>query len=367
MKVLFVVPHNIVHETDMIIGLKHKGVDARVVAGILREPDASKLAAAGIALEHIPFASRIDRNAVRKLRGVLSAFKPDIVHAFNNKTVSNGLLACKGMPVKFIAYRGIVGNVSFLNPGSWMTYLNPRVNRIVCVAEAIREYLLNIGFLWLRIPPHKLVTIHKGHDLAWYQAAPHNLAEFGISENDFVVGCITNYRPRKGIEKIVEAASMLPRELNVHFLLIGNMQNTGLARLLARSSARDRIHLAGFRADAPRLQAACDACILPSLKREGLPKSIIEGMAYGLPAIVTDSGGSPELVEHGVSGLIVPPASAQAIAAAVTELRSNPQRCEQMGAAARKRIEEYFSIGVTIDKTFSLYRELILERNQDGA
>jgi glycosyltransferase involved in cell wall biosynthesis len=239
-----------------------------------------------------------------------------------------------------------------------MTYLNPRVDRIVCVAEAIREYLLNIGFLWLKIPPHKLVTIHKGHDLAWYRAAPHNLAEFGISENDFVAGCITNYRPRKGIEKIIEAAALLPRDLNIHFLLIGNMQHPRLSRLLERSPARDRVHLAGYRADAPQLQAACDACILPSLKREGLPKSVIEGMAYGLPAVVTDSGGSPELVEHGVSGLIVPPGSARAIAEAVTALRSDPERCRRMGIAARKRIEEHFSISVTIDKTYRLYREL---------
>lgn len=358
MKVLFVVPHNIVHETDMIIGLKRKGVEACVAAGRLCEPDMSKLAAAGIPLEHVPCRSRTDRAAVAKLRVILSRFKPDIVHAFNNRTISNALLACKGMPVRFIAYRGVVGNVSFLNPGSWMTYLNPRVDRIVCVAEAIREYLLNLRFLWLRIQPRKLVTIYKGHDLSWYRAAPLNLAEFGISENDFVVACTANYRPRKGIEKIVEAAALLAHDPGIHFLLIGDMQNGNLLRLIERSPARGRIHLAGYRKDAPQLQAACGACILPSLEREGLPKSVIEGMAYGLPAIVTDSGGSPELVEHGISGLVIPSGSARAIAEAVMELRSDPERRKRMGAAARKRIAEDFSIGVTIDKTYALYREL---------
>jgi glycosyltransferase involved in cell wall biosynthesis len=361
MKVLFVVPHNIVHETDMIIGLGQKGVDACVVAGKQCEPDRSKLAAAGIPLEHVPLNGRIDRTAVTRLRDILLRFKPDIVHAFNNKTISNALLACKGMPVKFVAYRGVVGNVSFLNPGSWMTYLNPRVDRIVCVAEAIRSHLLNLRLLCLKIPPRKLVTIYKGHDLSWYRAAPLNLAEFGISENDFVVACTANYRPRKGIEKIVEAAALLAHDPGIHFLLIGDMENKNLLRLIERSPARARIHLAGYRKDAPQLQAACNACILPSLEREGLPKSIIEGMAYGLPAIVTDSGGSPELVEHGVSGLVIPPGSARAIAEAVMQLRSDMERHAQMGAAARGRIAEHFSIEATIDKTYALYRELASE------
>ncbi|HEY3488124.1 MAG TPA: glycosyltransferase [Gammaproteobacteria bacterium] len=359
MKVLFVVPHNIVHETDMIIGLKEKGVDAYVATGSLREPDATKLAAAGIPLEHIPFRSRIDRKSVVRLRAILARFKPDIVHAFNNKTISNALIASKGISVKFITYRGVVGNISFLNPGAWMTHLNPKVDRIVCVAEAIRDDLLNLRFFWLKIPPHKLVTIYKGHNLAWYQAPPHNLAEFGISENDFVVGCIGNYRPRKGIEKLVVAAELLPPDSNVHFLLIGNMQNKKLLRLLERSPARARIHLTGYRNNAPEILAACNACVLPSIKREGLPKSIIEGMAYGVPPIVTDSGGSPELIEHGISGIVVPSDSAKAIAEAILQLYRNPGLVDSMGNAARERIRQHFNINDTINRTFSLYREVI--------
>jgi glycosyltransferase involved in cell wall biosynthesis len=359
MKILFVVPHNIVHETDMIIGLKQKGVDVYVATGNQREPDSSKLAAAGIALEHIPFRSRIDRKAIARLCGILSDFKPDIVHAFNNKTISNALLACKGNLVKFIAYRGVVGNVSFLNPGSWMTYLNPRVDRIVCVAEAIRESLLNLRLLWLKIPPHKLVTIYKGHDLAWYQAVPHNLAEFGISENDFVVSCIANYRPRKGIEVLVNAFNLLPAELNIHLLLIGNMENPQLHTLISTNKNRNRIHLAGYRSNAPAIAAACHACILPSTKREGLPKTIIEGMAYGVPPIVTDSGGSPELIEHCSSGLIIPSNSAAAIAGAILQLYQNPSLRRAIGHAARERIRSHFNIRDTIERTFALYRELM--------
>lgn len=361
MRVLCVVPFNVIHETDQFIGLKNKGADIHVVTAKTNEPDYSKLTSAGIPVHKIKLRGRLDRDAVNELRKLMTQYRFDIVHAFNNKTVANALVASKGFPVRFIAYRGIVGNVSFFNPGSWMTYLNPRVDRIVCVAEAIRRYLLNMKFLWLRIPPHKLVTIYKGHDLRWYRKPPHNLAEFGIPPDAFVVACTTNFRPRKGIHVLIEAFDRLPRDLNIHLLLIGNMDAAKLRQLIQRNQNADRIILTGYREEAPEITAACNACILPSIKREGLPKTVIEGMAYAVPPIVTDSGGSPELVEPGISGIVVPPGSAEAIAEAILSLYQNPERARQMGEAARARIETAFNIRDTIDKTYALYRELCQE------
>ena len=107
--------------------------------------------------------------------------------------------------------------------------------------------------------------------------------------------------------------------------------------------------------------ASCDAYVLPALRREGLPKGVIEAMAYGIPPIVTDSGGSPELVIDKESGLIVPSANAEAIARAVTYLYENPRLREEMGINARERIRMHFRIDDTIKKTYSLYNELIIK------
>jgi glycosyltransferase involved in cell wall biosynthesis len=364
MRVLCVVPSNVIHETDQFIGLKNKGVHIEVAVTKTHEPDYSKLVAAGIPVHTIPLRSRLDRKGIDELRKLMAQKHFDIIHAFNNKTVANALAASREFPVRFIAYRGIVGNVSFFNPGSWMTYLNPRVDRIVCVAEAIRRYLLNMKFLWLKIPPHKPVTIYKGHDLRWYQKPPHDLAEFGIPQNAFVVACTTNFRPRKGIDVLIEAFNRLPREPDIRLLLIGNMDVHKLRQLIQQNKNGDRITLTGFRKEAPEITAACNACILPSIKREGLPKTIIEGMAYGVPPIVTDSGGSPELVEPNVSGIVVPSKSPKAIAEAILFLHRNPEQARRMGDAARERIRTAFNIQDTIDKTFALYRELLQNANQ---
>ena len=361
MRVLCIVPANIIHETEQFIGLKNKGADVHVVTCSKREPDYSRLAANNIPVHIVPLKYRIDIQGIKQLQRILAAQKFDIVHAFNNKTVSNGLIAAKNHPVKFIAYRGIVGNVSFFNPASWLTYLHPRVDRIICVAEAIRQWLLDLKFLRLKIPQHKLVTIYKGHDLGWYQKPKHDLSEFGVANDDFVVGCTTNFRPRKGIHLLVKAFDELPQELPIHLLLIGNMKNKKLELLIRQNKNKQRIHILGYRDNAPQIVAACDACILPSIKREGLPKTIIEGMAYGVPPIVTDSGGSPELIEDGISGIVVPSNTVQPITDAILSLYRNPDKKKSMGDAAKLRIRDRFTTQQTIDRTFDLYTELLNE------
>jgi glycosyltransferase involved in cell wall biosynthesis len=359
MNVLCVVPQNIKHETVQFLGLKNKGVNLYLVTGRRCEPDYSRLTEAGIPVEQIPIRKRIDRPAAARIRRLIRDNRIDIVHAFNNKTVSNALRASRGLPVRFIAYRGIVGNVSFVNPASWMTYLNPRVDRIICVADAIRDHLLDLRFLGMSIPPHKAVTVYKGHDPAWYSAAPADLGEFGIDKGGFTVACTANFRPRKGVDVLIRALDYMPEQSNIHVLLIGKMDHPRLRKKIARSRFRDRIHLTGHRDNAPQIQAACDICVLPSVRREGLPKSVIEGMAYGVPPVVTDSGGSPELVEAGVSGLVVSPGSASDLAGAIMKLHKDPALRARMGAAARRRIEEYFTVEQTVEKTYRVYRDLM--------
>ena len=81
---------------------------------------------------------------------------------------------------------------------------------------------------------------------------------------------------------------------------------------------------------------------MPTVEREGLAKAVIEAQALGVPAIVTDVGGLPEIVRDGVTGLVVPPRNARALADAILALAADPERRRAMGAAAVRRVEEVF-------------------------
>lgn len=348
----------------LFAGLREAGVDLRVSC-----PPSSVnlpiLIEAGVPVLNLNFSARVDRPGIERLREELAGGY-DILHVFSNKALQNGLIAAKGMPVRIVAYRGIVGNVSFLSPVSWMRFLNPRIDRIVCVAEAIRAYFLNMRPRFLRMPSDRPVTIHKGHSLDWYTAAPADLRQLGVPEGALAIVCVANYRPRKGIEVLVEAFAGLPAELDAHLLLIGNMDARRLDAAIRRSGVESRIHRLGFRVDAPAITAACDIFVLPSVKREGLARSLIEAMAYGIAPVVTNCGGSPELVLHRECGLVVPAGDAAALAAALTELGKSPALRAEFGRAARQRIATEFRIETTIEKTLALYEELAASQGAGG-
>lgn len=338
--------------------MHNAGVEITVVCPA-DHPNHKTLTDAGVPTVDIRLPRNFDKDGIAALREELVRGRYHIMHTFNNKAVSNGLRACKGLPVKVVCYRGIVGAVSYLDPMSWMRYLNPRIDRIICVAEAIRQYFLHMQPAFLRMPEDRPVTIHKGHNLEWYTATPADLTDYGIPEGAFVVGCTANYRPRKGIDYLIDAIEALPDDVQVHLVLIGHMDAEKLTRRIDRSPVGDRIHRVGFVDNAPELSAACDVFCMPSTKREGLARAIIEAMAYRVPPVVTDSGGSPELVVDGISGFVVPPRDAQALADAIEKLYRDEDLRRRMGDAARERIATDFRNEDTVRKTIALYEELV--------
>ncbi len=314
---------------------------------------------AGVPLIESSLKGRFDRKGIRRIRRQLQSKKYDLIHTFDNRALQNAILASVGISIPIVAYRGIVANVSAFDPASWMTYLNPKVKKITCVANAIRDYFLQMPFGRLVLPENKPVTIYKGHSLDWYQEEPVDLKVFGIPQDAFVVVFTGRDRPRKGVRFLVEAADFLPQGLPIHFLLVGPMENNPqLQQQIDSSSYKENFHFAGYRKDAPAIAAAADTLVMPSIRGEGLPRSVIEAMAYGTPAIVADAGGSPELIEEGKNGFIVPPADGRAIAEAILKLHSQPELQRQMGENARLRIDRDFNTAQTVKQMSALYREL---------
>jgi len=260
--------------------------------------------------------------------------------------------------VKVVTYRGQTGNIHRWDPSAYLTHLNPRVDLILCVADAVRDSLR------AQHPrPERVRTVYKGHSLDWYREPPADLGEFGIPAGAFTVICVANNRPRKGLGVLVEATYRLPREAAIHLLLVGGgLEEPELARLIGASPMRGRVHVAGFRRDATALVAACSASVLPSLKREGLPKTVIESMAYAVPPIVTDTGGSAELVLDGQSGMVVAPGDAGAIADAIRFLYDNPTERALMGRRARERLDRNFNVAETVRQTKELLESLLEDR-----
>jgi glycosyltransferase involved in cell wall biosynthesis len=172
-------------------------------------------------------------------------------------------------------------------------------------------------------------------------------------------------RTRKAAAVLLAAMpSVLARVPGARLLVLGGgEQEAAVAAMVRRLGLAAAMELPGVlpRSEVVRRLAGADLFCLPSTY-EGLPLAILEAMSLGLPVVATAVSGNPEAVEHGVSGLLVPPESASALADALVELLLDPERRVRMGAAARRRVEERFAIDGVVDRHLGLLERLAVER-----
>lgn len=342
-------------EAAIFAGLKARGVDVHVVGTPLPE-HRECLSTAGIPVTDYSFKNRFDLKGMRLIRRLTREYVPDIIYALSNRALSTTVISHFFQPVKIVAYRGTVGHISWWDPSSWFTYLNSRVDKTLCVSKAVESYLLQVG-----IPQRRLVTIYKGHDVAWYRGATAPARDsFGIPSDAFVVGCTAMMRSVKGIDDLLRAVSTLLDELpKLHLLLVGAVKDPPIQAEIDRFPDPSRIHLTGFRPDATDLARLADVAVMASKNREGFPKSMIESMSQGVPAIVTAVGGMTELVDNGNAGLIVPPSNPAALAAAIRTLYHDTALRERLGNAASQQIASAFNINQTISQVHAVFEELV--------
>jgi len=297
---------------------------------------------------------------IKFIRAELKRKQYDVLHMLDKRATMNGLMASIGIDVKLVAYRGIIGNLAYWSPQSWLYLLNPRLDRIICVCEGIRQYLLGLGMPGLRLRRDVPVTIHKGHRPELYEGEAEDLGQFGIPDDSFVVACTARAVPRKGVPVFIDAVSGLPAGLNIQVLMAGPKMDSKLhQKLVASSPCADNIHLFGWLPRMPWILKTVDVSVLPSLSREGLPRAMLEAMIAGVVPIVTNVGGNPELVVDRESGFIVAPGDAEAIRDRILRLYNDRELLKRMSEAARQRVLTEFSVEKTARETIAVYRDLM--------
>lgn len=177
--------------------------------------------------------------------------------------------------------------------------------------------------------------------------------ELGISDNSFALLSVGDLIPRKNQAAIVRALPLLPK--NVKLYICGDGQERdNLLRLANELEVIDRVSLLGFRDDIAEIMAACDCLVFPSI-HEGLPVSVMEAMASGLPVIASSIRGiDPDLIEDHVEGLLLSDLYSRTVASAVSNLMTNQSLSSRLARNALKRAKEFESNKV-IDRVSSLY------------
>jgi len=360
-KVLIAAGDGHITEVEMIKGLRKAGVDIHA-AFESTSPHLQDLRDAGVPTRVLDLKSNADFRGALKIRRWIKDEGFDIVHGLANRQVANFIWASYGLPNKVIAYRGAIGHVSRWDPTCYIKWLSPRVDKIICVSKAVERDLAASG-----VDSAKLITIYKGHDLSWYADLDQKAAraevdkEFGIPSDAVLVGMAANMRRVKGADLLLRALMKLPE--NVHGLFIGEVRDPEITMLAAHPQLAHRLHFTGFRTDSVKLIGALDINTAPSRGREGLTKTVIEGLAQKIPAVVSTAGGLPELIINNHNGKTFPVNDESALTRRLQDLLNNPKMISQMGENAAQTVTQKFNIEKTVKETTSLYFNILQERD----
>jgi glycosyltransferase involved in cell wall biosynthesis len=174
-----------------------------------------------------------------------------------------------------------------------------------------------------------------------------------------IVGAAGRLSPEKGFDVLIEAAArVVETEPDVGFVLFGEgPQRAELARLIAQRGLTGTVVLAGFRNDLDRFLPHLDLLVLPS-RTEGLPNVILEACAAGVPVVATAVGGTPEVLQDGVSGFLVPPDDPAALASGIVDAFTSEERLREFAFQGRQQVLEGFAFGTQAQAYLNLLDSL---------
>jgi glycosyltransferase involved in cell wall biosynthesis len=345
-----------------VLGLRALGHRTMLVAH--SEGELRQRAKEGLDLLPLAPKTEMDLTAAWRLSRIVKQLKPDIVHAHDPHGVAMAALALSmstqlAKPPLVAARR-----VDFHLRGSSLSRWKYRqVDCFICASEAIRAMLVGDG-----VPTARAVTVHEGIDLERVEAAPpaklHE--EFWLPHHAPIAGNVAALVPHKGQRHLIEAARVvLPQVPDARFVIAGEGElRPALERQIKDHHLEKHVLLAGFRPDVLSLHKAFDIFVMSSVT-EGLGTSLLDAMAAGKPIVATDTGGIPEVVIHGETGILVPPRDHDAMAQAIVTLLKNDELRRTMGEAGRARARKMFSAERMVQDTLRVYQRVAMHPHHE--
>jgi len=294
---------------------------------------------------------------VRDLRRLLDEENIDLVHCHRHKAALYGTLAVRSGSGKIpvvVTVHGLKRSRTLLRRLT-NRYLLSRVTKVVAVSRAVREDVLRAN----PFPaPGKVEVIYNGIDISRYPLRSRR----GGRRDGFLFGSVGRLTPTKGYDLLLAAfAALSIKDARLVIAGEGPMRERleGEARRLGLAG---RVTFAGFKEDVRSFLMDLDFFVLPS-RAEGLSLALLEAMATGVPVIATETGGIPEVLHDPAVGCLVPEGSVDALRRAMAGVTAwTPERYGAMVAAARKRIEDAFSIESMTRKMEHLYQDILSPR-----
>jgi glycosyltransferase involved in cell wall biosynthesis len=309
-----------------------------------------------------------DLVALLRLVRLFRCIRPDIVHTHTAKAGTLGRIAAQivGGAATVHTFHGHVLDGYFSAPVTRLflnieRFLGRRTDRLVTLSPRLRDALVELGIG----RPEQVAIIPLGLELDRF-AGPRDGGgalrdALAVPTHAMLLASIGRLVPIKDHATLLQAiARLIPP--SAHLLIVGDGEARGsLERLTTQLGLADRVHFLGWRSDLETILGATDVVISAS-RNEGTPVALIEAMAAGVPVVATAVGGVPDLVEHGVTGWLVPANDADALAGGIRHLIEAPELRARLARAARPHAIERYGAAHLIRRIEQLYTSVLADR-----
>lgn len=350
---------------------KYKIMVACLPTGVFIE----KIKGSGAQIKSVDMRNRFNPGVILQLARLMKEERVDIVHSQGARADFFARMAAKlagtcnvvstvPMPVEGFD----VNPIRKLIYKAFNRFSERFVDRFLVVSDALEKMMIEKH----RIDPQRIVKIYNGIEKDEYCISDEEIVrrrsslrtKANIGEDVAVIGVIGRLVWQKGFKYFIEAIpEVLKESKEARFLLVGEGELKSELKVKSKKlKLEDKVIFTGFRNDIKDVLASIDIFVIPSL-REGLPVVLLEAMAMMKSIVATEIEGIMEVLESGVSGLLVPPRDTKAMAEAIIYMLTHKDRAVQMGFTARKVVTERFGVSTMVQKVEEVYEEL-LQLNQ---
>ena len=301
-----------------------------------------------------------DPRVALQLRALAKRERIDVVHAHTAHALTLGALATLGMGIPLVAARRVDFHLR-RNAGTRWKY--GRADAVIAVSSAVAAILEVDG-----VDRARIVVVPDGTDVhrEIRPLARDALAMLGVPVDAPLVVQVAQLVPHKDPLNFVRAIAVATERVPaLHAVMVGEGPlRSDVEELLRELRLGNNVHLAGYRQDADALLAAADVVVLSS-REEGMGSVLLDALLAGKPIAATRAGGIPDVVEHGVSGLLAPVADATALGRHIATLLEDRVLAAQLTDAARARAG-HFSVERMADRTLAVYERVLARPAADG-
>jgi glycosyltransferase involved in cell wall biosynthesis len=330
-----------------------------------RHDMAERAKALGVDYQEVTERHSFDWRVWPALKALCRSRQIELVHSHDYKTDLFALMLSRSLGIAALATaHGWVGHTwrehaIYYPVDKWLL---SKFQRVIAVSTEIRSELIRTGS-----NPSNVDVVLNGIDPGRFDRqddlTPVVRAELGLSPEDFVLGAVGRLEPQKRFDLLIDVVASLKRDCPAVRLLIAGdgSQRSVLQAQIDGLQLGGICRLLGHYRDVPRLHHALDL-LVQSSDYEGTPNVVLEAMAMRTPVVATDAGGTAQLIESGVHGIVVPRGSAAQLSLAIARLMADVKAREQLRDAARRRVEGPLSFNARMRAVEQIYRDLFAPR-----